>query len=183
MDSDTAADVRDAINGLPCVAYDPDLAEYSNTPFTSYDGTTYTGEFLRCDKYAFRPATIHQAGEIAFGDGPRRPCYEVVLEPLTLPTRPLPSLSVPSAVVHEVAKFDCLLRVRAGYRGEWKPGTIQIRNDLAHEHHPDADGDRCPDCRGTRFKLKRGVPECERCGTRVEDTGVTDPTPTLEDYI
>jgi len=189
MNSEKAHDVRDAINGLPCVAHDPKV--YSNYPSdghttTNFGGVerTHTGECVMnpSNDYAFIPARVNESGQIAFGDdAPKRPCYEVVLEPLTFPKRPLPTISIPPAVVHEVAKYDCRLRVTSGLRGEWTPGTIHIRDDLAHSQDPDRDGDRCPDCRGTRFKLKGGVPECERCGTRLEEEG-TDYTPTLEEY-
>ncbi|MFP8891847.1 hypothetical protein ACLI4U_19055 (plasmid) [Natrialbaceae archaeon A-CW2] len=186
MHSEKAADVRDALNGLPCVAYDPE-------PSANYPGKdaltvtrrgeewTHTGPCVHTDGFTFSAASINQAGEIAFDGGPMRPCFEVVLQPLTIPTRPLPSTTIPPSVVHEVAKYDCRMRVTSGYRGEWKPGTVRVRDDLAHAQDPDADGDRCPDCRGTRFKLKSGVPECVRCGTRLEEEQ-TEHTPTLGDY-
>jgi hypothetical protein len=187
MNSDKAAAVRDAINGLPCVAHDPEVS-----PNYPSDGNTtvcrrgaewtHTGECVDPDDYTFSPAKINEAGQIAFGkDAPKRPCYEVVLQPLTIPTPPLPPHTIPPSVVHQVAKFHSPLSVTEGLRGVWTPGTIRVRDDLAHSQDPDADGDRCPDCRGTRFKLKNGVPECERCGTRLEDKETTH-TPKLEDY-
>jgi len=189
MDSEKAADVRDAINGLPCVAYDAEISQNypgKETLTRSRDGVewNHTGEccFEPSRDYTFQPARINEAGKISFGeDAPMRPCYEVILEPLTFPTRPLPTITIPPAVVHEIAKYDCRIRVTSGLRGEWKPGAIRVRDDLAHSQDPDADGDRCPDCRGTRFKLKDGVPECERCGTRLEDKETTH-TPKLEEY-
>lgn len=187
MNSDKAADVRDAVNGLPSVAYDPEPSE--NYPGTDKLTATrrgeewqHTGPCVHAEDFTFSAARINQAGEISFGkDAPMRPCYEVILQPLTIPTRPLPSITIPPSVVHEIAKYDCRIRVTSGYHGEWKPGTIRIRDDLAHAQDPDADGDRCPDCRGTRFKLKDGVPECVRCGTRLENEETTH-TPKLEDY-
>lgn len=187
MNSEKAADVRDAINGLPCVAHDPEVSpNYPSDGNTTVrrrgEEWTHTGVCVDTDDYTFSPAGINEAGQIAFGkDAPKRPCYEVILQPLTIPTRPLPTITIPPSVVHEVAKYDCRLRVTSGLRGEWTPGTIRVRDDLAHSQDPDADGDRCPDCRGTRFKLKNGIPECERCGTRLEDKETTH-TPKLEDY-
>lgn len=185
MDSDKAADVRDAINGLPCVAHEPE-------PSRNYgEGTTRvkmhgeeslnTGPCVHLDEFSFSAAEINEAGQISFDDGPLRPCYEVLLQPLAAPSAPLATISIPPEVVHEVAKYDCRIRVTAGLRGEHTPGTIRIRDDLAHSQDPDQDGDRCPDCRGTRFKLKDGVPECVRCGTRLEEEQ-TNHTPKLEDY-
>lgn len=189
MNSEKAADVRDAINGLPCVAHDADVSEnYPGRDVLTVNRRgvdwQHTGECCMkpCRDYSFQPARINEAGEIAFGeDSPKRPCYEVVLEPLTFATRPLPTISIPPSVVHEVAKYDCRLRVTSGFRGEWKPGVIRVRDDLAHSQDPEADGDRCPDCRGTRFKLKEGVPECVRCGTRLEENE-TQHTPELEEF-
>lgn len=190
MDSQKAADVRDAINGLPCVAHDPEVSENypsdGNTTVTRRGVEwTHTGECVHLDGpkgYTFSPAEISQAGEIAFGENaPKRPCYEVLLQPLSIPTRPLPSISIPPAVVHEIAKYDCRIRVRAGYRGEYTPGTIQVRDDFAQEQDPDADGDRCSECQSTRFKLRNGVPVCERCGNRIEETE-SHTEPKIEDY-
>lgn len=190
MDSDKAADVRDAINGLPCVAYDPETSPNypgsKKTTITRHVGGStewiHTGECVPLDEYTFSAARINEAGQIAFGDdAPLRPNYEVILQPLTAPTRPLPSITIPPSVIHEIAKYDCRLRVTSGYRGEWTPGTIRIRDDWAHAQDPDQNGDRCPDCRGTRFKLKDGVPECVRCGTRLEDQE-TAHRPKLEEF-
>jgi hypothetical protein len=189
MNSEKAADVRDAINGLPCVAHDPEVSpNYSSDENTTVNrGSvewTHTGECVHLDSakgYEFSPAEINEAAQISFDDGPMRPCYEVLMQPLTVPTRPLPSISIPPALVHEIAKYDCRIRVLSGYRGEFTPGTIRIRDDLAHSQDPDADGDRCPDCRGTRFKLKDGVPECVRCGTRLKEER-TSYTPELEEF-
>lgn len=186
MDSEKAADVRDAINGLPCVAYDPDPSHNygeGKTRVTMHGPeSVHTGPCVKLRDYTFCPAEINQAGEIGFGDGPLRPCYEVLVKPLAPPTRPLPSVSIPPALIHEVAKYDCRMRVSAGYRGEQKPGSIRVRDDLAHAQDPEADGDRCPDCRGTRFTLNDGVPECVRCGTRLEEQEPT-PNPSLEEYL
>jgi hypothetical protein len=178
MNSEKAAHVRDAINGLPTVAQNPDIS--SNYPSDGHTtvtrrGTqwTHTGECVKLKEYAFRPARINEAGEIAFGDGPIQPCYEVVLHPLSIPTRPRPTVSIPPAVVYEIAKYNCRLRVTAGLRGEWTPGTIRIRDDWPDKSGSDADGDRCPACRCTRFTLADGVPVCERCGERLTDRETT----------
>lgn len=175
MNSEKAANVRDAINGLPCVAHNPD-----ETPMYGDDTTTiskngcewtYTGACVNTEKYGFSPAKINKAGEIAFDENAAmRPCYEVLLQPITIPTRPLPTISLPPSVVHEIAKYDCRVRVTAGLRGEFTPGTVRIRDDVTHSHDSDSDGERCENCRGTRFKVKRGVPECVRCGTTLEQT-------------
>ncbi|WP_254810684.1 hypothetical protein [Natronosalvus amylolyticus] len=187
MNSDKAADVRDSINTLPCVAYDAE-------PSANYPGSdaltvtrrgeewTHTGECVQLKQYSFRPAAIHQAGEIAFDGGDPRPCYEVVLEPLSIPFRPLPSISIPDAVVHEIAKHGCSMRVTAGLRSPFTPGTIRIRDDLAHDRTSDVDGDQCEQCGCTRFKIHDGVPQCERCGEQ-RDERVPDTTPKLEDYV
>ena len=182
MNSEKAANVRDAINGLPCVAHDPEVSPNypsdGNTTVTrGNEKWTHTGDCVHIAGrrgYAFSPAKINEAGQIAFDGGPLRPCYEVTLQPLAVPTRPLPSVSLPPAIVHEVAKYDCRIRVLSGYRGEYTPGLIRIRDDLAHDQDPDADGDRCPNCRATRFKMQNGIPECARCGTQVEETRTTD---------
>lgn len=187
MNSEKAANVRDAINGLPCVAHDAEVSQnYPGkkklTRTRAGEEWTHTDECVKLDDYSFSPARINEAGQISFGkDAPMRPCYEVILQPLTPPKRPLPCISLPPSVVHEVAKYDCRVRVNSGYRGEWTPGTVRVRDDLAHSQDPDADGDRCPECRGTRFHLKDGVPECVRCGERLEDEE-TPHTPTLEEY-
>lgn len=186
MDSEKAATVRDAVNGLPCVAYDPDIsANYGTDGATTVTrhGTewTHTGECVDTAQYTFRPARLHEAGQIAFSDtAAPRPCYEVILEPLAIPTRPLPTITIPPAVVHEIAKYGCRLRVTAGQRGEWTPGTIRIRDDLAQATDAAADSDRCPECQATRFMLHEGTPVCERCGTQIE-TSPTTTRPTLED--
>ncbi|WP_276257188.1 hypothetical protein [Halomontanus rarus] len=187
MNSDKAADVRDSINSLPCVAHDAEPSENypgSDALTVTHGGEewTHTGECTTLEEFTFRPAAINQAGEIGFGGGELRPCYEVVIEPLTLPYRPRPAISIPPSVVHEIAKHDCRIRVTSGLRGDHTPGTIRIRDDLAHDRTNDIDGDRCPDCGGTRFKLHDGIPECERCGTRLENEAETRP-PTLEDYV
>jgi len=191
MDSEKAAGVRDALNGLPCVVHDPEPSQTGgyddlSEPITGGSRPDYKSAGARirdpCRDFAFQPAEINEAGQVAFGeDTPKRPCYEVLLRPLTFATRPLPTISIPPSVVHEVAKYDCRLRVTAGLRSDFTPGTVRVRDDLAHSQNPESDGDRCPDCRGTRFKLKDGVPECERCGTRLEDKETTH-EPTLSDY-
>jgi ribosomal protein L37AE/L43A len=174
MNSEKAAHVRDAINGLSTVAHDPRISpNYPSDGHTTRTRRgvhwTHTGECVKLKEYAFRPARINEAGEIAFGDGPMQPCYEVVLQPLSIPTRPRPTVSIPPAVVHEIAKYNCRLRVTAGLRGEWTPGTIRIRDDWQHELQQDGDRDRCPACQCSRFTLADGVPECERCGERLTD--------------
>lgn len=148
MNSDKAADIRDAINGLPCVAYDPE--PHPNYPSDGHTRVTqhgpeslHTGETCKLRDFQFCPAEMRQAGEIGFGDDPTmRPIYEVVLRPLSVPNRPLPTVSIPPSVIHEVAKYGCRIRVEAGYRGEGQPGDIKIRDDLAHDANDDRDGDR-----------------------------------------
>lgn len=186
MNSDKAADVRDSINRLPCVAHDAEPSQNypgSDALTITYRGKewTHTGECTKLEDFTFRPAAINEAGKIGFDDGEMRPCYEVVLEPLTLPTRPLPTISIPPEVVHEVAKHGCRLRVTSGLRGDHTPGTIRIRDDLAHDRTSDADGEQCESCGCTRFKIQEGVAECERCGTKREER-VPDPQPKIEDY-
>lgn len=180
MNSTKAADVRDAINGLPCVAHDPEVSpNYPGSEklrVTMHGPDAYhTGECVDLRDYAFLPARINEAGQIGFGKDPdMRPCYEVLVEPLAVPTRPAPTISIPPAMVHEIAKFNCRVRVTSGYRGDRKPGVIRVRDDLAHDMDPDRNGDRCPSCKATRFKLRDGVPECERCGERLEETATTE---------
>lgn len=187
MNSDKAADVRDSINALPFVIHDAE-------PSANYPGKdaltitrggvewTHTGECVDLHKFAFRPARINKAGEIGFGKNPQlRPCYEVIVEPLAIPTRPSPTISIPPSMVHEIAKHGCRIRVTSGFRGEHTPGTIRVRDDLAHDRTSNVDGDQCESCGCTRFKLRDGTPECERCGTRLEDEP-TATTPTLEEY-
>jgi len=145
MNSDKAADVRDSLNALPCVAYDPET------------------DRMKLRRRTFKPARINEAGEIGFGDGQPRPCYEVVLEPLQYPHRPLPTMTIPPSVVHEIAKHGCRIRVTSGLRDDWQAGVIRVRDDLAHEDQPD-NVDHCEDCGCTRFQLRDGLPTCERCG-------------------
>ena len=186
MNSDKAADVRDSINSLPCVVHDAE-------PSQNYPGSdalsitrrgvewTHTGVCTNLDDFTFRPASINQAGQIGFDGGELRPCYEVVLEPLAAPSRPSPTISIPPEVVHEIAKHDCRMRVPSGLRGDHTPGTIRIRDDLAHDRTSDVDGDQCESCGCNRFKIYDGVAQCERCGEKREER-VPDPQPKLEDY-
>lgn len=188
MNSDKAADVRDAINSLPCVAYDPEVSPNYPSGGNStirWRGKewTHTGECVRTEKYSFSPARINEAGQIAFGeDAPMRPCYEVILQPLTIPTRPLPTITIPPSVVHEVAKYNCRLRVASGLRGEWTPGTIHVRDDLAYKEIPDGI-DQCGSCGCTRFQLRDGLPTCERCGETHESAiELQERELTIEDF-
>jgi len=100
-----------------------------------------------------------------------RSCYEVLLKPHD-PPRPAPGLSIPPSVVHGVAKHGCRLRMVAGYRGEFDPGVLRIRDDLAQEEQPD-DRDRCKRWGCVRFVLRDGEPECAQCGAGAADEGET----------
>lgn len=186
MNSDKAADVRDSINRLPCVAHDAEPSRnYGNgtTTITNRgEEWTHTGECVDLDDFQFRPATINEAAQIAFDGGDRRPCFEVLLEPLALPMRPLPSISVPPAVVHEIAKHGCRLRVTAGYRGRHMPGTIRVRDDFAHDRTSNTGGDECESCGCNRFRLRDGVPECERCGEPRDEQAPATQKSKLEDF-
>lgn len=164
MNSDKAADVRDSVNAVPCVAYGIEPRDYGGTDrFTTHKGgyeVTITGPHVPLKDYRFAPARIEEAAEIAFSEDPdRRPCFEVVLPAINLPGDC--HAYIPRDVVYEAAKHDCLVRCGSD-------GTLRLRDDWQHREEPDTDGDRCPDCGCTRYRLRDGVPECERCGATAE---------------
>lgn len=163
MNSDKAADVVQSINALPCVAHDIETREYPSDRIETIRGgrdVTFTGEHIHLKDYRFKPARLNVAGEVGFGDDPQmRPCYEVVVPALNLPTDI--HAYIPRDVVYEAAKHDCLIRCA-------EDGTLRLRDDWQHREESDADGDKCSNCGCTRYRLQDGVPECERCGTTAE---------------
>jgi hypothetical protein len=163
VNSDKAADVRDSLNALPCVAHDIEPNEYSSDRVETRRGgveVVFTGEHVHLKDYRFTPAEINEAGKIGFGDDPAmRPMYEVVLSAITLPGDT--HAFVPRDVVFEAAKHDCLIRCE-------EDGTLRLRDDLQHREESDADGDACEECGCNRWRLQDGVPKCERCGATAE---------------
>jgi len=163
MNSDKAADVRASLNALPCVAHDVDSREYPSERVETHHGgvdVVFTGEHIHLRDWRFAPAELNVAGQVGFGDDSElRPCYEVVLPSIDLPGDM--HGFVPTDVVYEAAKHDCLVRVE-------DDGTLRLRDDMQHREESDADGDRCEDCGCTRWRLQGGVPECERCGSTAE---------------
>jgi len=163
MNIDKAADVRDSLNALPCVAHEVEPREYSSDRLETHHGgvdVVFTGEHIHLRDWRFAPAELNVAGQVGFGDNPElRPCYEVVLPSIDLPGDM--HGFVPTDVVYEAAKHDCLVRVE-------DDGTLRLRDDMQHREESDADGDRCEDCGCTRWRLQDGVPECERCGSTAE---------------
>lgn len=161
MNSDKAAAVRDSINGCPDVV-DPDAtSEYSHDVETRERGhdVTYVGEFLQPNPSQFRPAYIEQSGTVSDGAGSERPVYVVVVEPLWLDSTDVRSVS--PEMVYEVAKHDCRIRF---YPPEHRLGGSLWIVDHFTEDLSDTDGDRCPECDSTYFKIRDGEPECARCG-------------------
>jgi hypothetical protein len=161
MNSDKAAAVRDSVNGCPDVV-DPDAtSEYSHEVEKTEFGhdATYVGEFLQPDPSQFRPAYIEQSGTVSDGAGSERPVYVVVLEPLWLDATDVRSVS--PEMVYEVAKHDCRVRF---YPPEHRLGGSIWIVDRFTEDLTDSDGDRCPECESTYFKMRDGEPECARCG-------------------
>lgn len=161
MNSDKAAAVRDSINGCPDVV-DPDAtSEYSHEVEKTEFGhdATYVGEYLQPDPSQFRPAYIEQSGTVSDGAGSERPVYVVVVEPLWLDASDVRSVS--PEMVYEVAKHDCRIRF---YPPEHRLGGSLWIVDHFTEDLSDTDGDRCPECDSTYFKIRDGEPECARCG-------------------
>lgn len=166
MNSDKAAAVRDSINGCPGVAADENTSEYGGEPFTGHDGNTYTGEFIRLRDFEYKPAHIEQSGTVGDGEGASRPVYVVVLEPTC--TEQTGVRSLPSEMVYEIAKHDCSIRhYPPGHRLGGDKGAFWIVDHFT-EDLSESDGDRCPDCGSTYFKIRDGEPECARCGTTEE---------------
>lgn len=171
MNSDKAAAVRDAINGCPSVVNDDDLVERDRDPFQTSSGgvkRTITGDHVKPDRSRFRPATIEQAGTIGNGDGAERPVFVVVLETLWTETDEVRSLS--PEMVYEVAKHDCRIRF---YPPEHRLGGSIWITDHFSQQPTDTNGDRCPECDSTYFKIRDGEPECARCGATEESTQTT----------
>jgi hypothetical protein len=171
MNSDKAAAVRDAINGCPTVVDDDDLVERNGEPRKSHRGSTeriLTGDRIDPSRSYFRPAYIDQSGTLGNGDGAERPVFVVVLESLWTETDDVRSLS--PEMVYEVAKHDC--RVRFYPPDHRLDGDIWI-TDHFEQHPTDTNGDRCPECNSTYFKLRDGEPECARCGATEETAQTT----------
>jgi hypothetical protein len=161
MNSDKAAAVRDSVNGCPDVVDPEDTREYSREVEKTEFGhdVTYVGEFLKPDPSKFRPAYIEQSGTVGDGSGSERPVCVVVLEPLWHDPSDVRSLS--PEMVYEVAKHDCRVRF---YPPEHRLGGSIWIVDHFTEDLTDSDGDRCPECESTYFKMRDGEPECARCG-------------------
>jgi len=180
MNSDKAAAVRDSVNGCPEVLDPEDTKELDWTPTSKLrddHDVTYTGEFIEPRDTSFRPAYIQQSGTVGNGDGATRPVYVVVLEALW--TEPTDVRSLSPELVYEVAKHDCRLRF---YPPDHRlDGDIWIVDHFT-EDLSNTDGDRCPECDGTYFKIRDGEPECARCGEPANPDQTTEP-PTLEDYV
>jgi len=179
MNSEKAATVRDAINGCPQVVSDEDVQE--SDPKDVREGTRYhagvtekrTGDCTRGDQSTFRPAYIEQSGTLGNGDGAERPVYVVVLE--TLWTDHDDARSLSPELVYEVAKHDCRVRF---YPPEHRLGGSIWITDHFSQQPSDANGERCPECDSTYFKIRDGEPECARCGA-TEDTVQTELTETI----
>jgi hypothetical protein len=159
MNSDKAAAVRDSINGCPEIVNDDDLVERDRDPITTHRGDTLTGDKVDTDRSMFRPAYIHQSGTLGDGNGSTRPVHVVVLETLWHKRDDVRLLS--SSLVYEVAKHDCNLRF---YPPEHRLGGAIWVTDPLTADLSNTDGDRCPECESTYFKIRDGEPECARCG-------------------
>lgn len=73
-------------------------------------------------------------------------------------------------MVYEVAKHDCRIRF---YPPEHHLGRSIWITDHFQQQPQDTNGDRCPECDSTYFKLRDGEPECARCGATEETTQMT----------
>lgn len=168
MNSDKAAAVRDSVNGCPAVVDESDVQKRNGDPFETHRGKTLTGDRLETDRSHYRPAYIEQSGTVGDGDGAERPVYVVVLEPLWHERTEVRSLS--PELVYEVAKHDCRIRF---YPPEHDLGGAIWIVDHFTEDLSNTDGDRCPECGGTYFKLRDGEPECAKCGATEESVQTT----------
>ncbi|RLM32637.1 hypothetical protein [Haloarcula sp. Atlit-120R] len=180
MNSDKAAAVRDSINGCPDIVNDDDRLDYGNALFetTKYGNqVTIGGEFVEPSPTKFKPAYIEQSGTIGDGNGAERPVYVVVLESVWLNSQDVRSLS--SELIYEVAKHDCRLRF---YPPEHRLGGTIWVTDHFTEDLSNTDGDRCPDCEGTYWKLRDGEPECARCGHQKHSDATEREQVTVGDY-
>lgn len=168
MNSDKAAAVRDSINGCPTVIGEEAVVDREGRepirPYTSPARPDHVvvGDYTDPTRYTYRPAYIKQSGELGNGNGARRPVFVVVLEPLWTEYSDVRSL--PPEVVYEVAKHGCWIRFYpADHRLGEPHGAIWIVDHLSQDLS-ESDGDRCPECNGTYFKLRDGEPECASCG-------------------
>lgn len=151
MNSDKAAAVRDSINGCPLVVGEEDIRKTS--------GTAKNGDHIKTTRSRFRPDYVEQSGTLGNGDGRETPVYVVVLETLWTEQDDVRSLS--AEMIYEVAKHDCSVRFYPP--GHRLAGDIWIVDHFT-ENLTDTDGDRCPECDGTYFKLRDSEAECARCG-------------------
>lgn len=159
MNSDRAAAIRDAINGCPTVIDDDAIVEGDGEPFETHRGETLTGDRLEPERHHYRPAYIEQSGTYGNGDGAERPVFVVVLEPLWTETNTARTL--PKEIVYEATKHDVRIRF---YPPEHRLGEAVWFVDHFDQGITDTNGDRCPECEGTYFKIRDGEPECARCG-------------------
>jgi ribosomal protein S27AE len=166
MNSDKAAAVRDSVNACPDIVEVADTGEYSRTLEDRQHGgveVTFTGEHLTPSDTSFRPAYVEQSGTVSDGNGAKRPVHVVVLEALWLNHSDVRSLS--PELVYEVAKHDC--RIRFYPPDHRLDGDIWIVDHFT-EDLSNSDGDRCPECGSTYFKLRDGELECAKCGITEE---------------
>lgn len=168
MNSDKAAAVRDSINGCPMVVGDDDLRERDGAPHITYRGgteVTLTGDYVKPTRSRFSPATIKQSGTLGDGEGAERPVFVVELKPLWCD--PGTAISLSPEMVYEAAKHDCRLRF---YPADHHLGRAVWVVDRFTEDLTNTDGDRCPECDSTYFKIRDGTPECARCGATEKTT-------------
>lgn len=166
MNSDKAAAVRDSVNACPDIVDPEDTHEYNQRlEDRQHRGVevTFTGEHLTPADTSFRPAYVEQSGVVSDGDGAKRPVYVVVLEALWLESSDVRSLS--PELVYEVAKHDC--RIRFYPPDHRLDGDVWIVDHFT-EDLSNSDGDRCPDCGSTYWKIRDGQPECAKCGATAE---------------
>jgi hypothetical protein len=168
MNSDKAAAVRDAINACPGVVNESNLREDDGTP-RSFGDEIQTGDRYEFDsRLEFRPARIEQSGEVGNGEGTRRPVFVVTLAQLWYVHDSAVSLS--QQIVYEAAKHDCSIRV---YPENHSLGPAIWFVDSVPDDLSDTDGDRCPTCNGTYYKIHDGTVECARCGTERNEASDT----------
>lgn len=177
MDSSKAAAVRDAVNGCPDVTTDEDVTERAGRDAFQTtrrgEAVTITGDYLKPEPTAFRPAYIEEIGEIGDGDGRSAPVHAVILESLWTQHDMVRSLS--PELVYEVAKHNCRIRFYPpGHRLEGDIWIVDPFHSLTGVDN--VDGDRCTNCEATYFKLKDGDPVCARCGTPQADPATLDET-------
>jgi len=78
--------------------------------------------------------------------------------------------SLSPELVYEVAKHDC--RIRFYPPGHRLDGDIWVVDHFSQSPE-NTDGDRCPECGSTYFKIRDGEPECAKCGTSEENVQTT----------